>query len=161
MYTRIFPFADQMENVGAGFSWPAIEMIVLGWTVEAPVAGHSPVGFSGGSLDDFFFPGGYSLSGSNPLNNTVGWNVRQPVKMNIPVGGEFATPYDFTFGLGCWIGTVDLSKIPEGFTLMGLSRFPVDFIPLNDAVKTSLPVQIAVRKNKTVTLNGTDPEDLD
>jgi len=155
------PFADAMENVGSGFSWPNVKHLIVGWLVEGMIAGDYPAGFYSGGVDIHAVQVGFSLEGPLPTNQPVGWNIRATSLFNFPTGFDASNPSDQNIGLGFMAGIVTVFSVPIGKTLMGLSAVPADFLPLDNLTMSSQAMTIPVRSQATLTLNGTDPEDLD
>lgn len=156
-----FPYPDEAMNAGVGFSWPATVNIPVGFRLEGFSGSNVPAGFSAGSESAHCAGAGFTLEGGGLLNIPAGWTVRNQSMSRVPVGMTVALPSDTNTGIGMSVGIVSSTATQHGFSLMGLMKIPVNMIALDRNTLGAIPSQVPVRKDKNITLDGTDPEVLD
>jgi len=140
---------------------PVGNLVPVGWDMEGPTASSAGVGWSAGADNPPVVPIGFTLEGEWGVNTPLGYMLKWPTVRNTPVGCAYAAPADTPCGLGCAIGTVDARSVGAGTTILGLGEFGLDFLVLDAPAISALAAEAAHRKQKVVTLTGTDPEELD
>ncbi|HDS29908.1 MAG TPA: hypothetical protein ENN67_02565 [Firmicutes bacterium] len=137
------------------------EVVNIGWKIDGASVNTLPSGWSAGETAGGIPPIGYSIRGALGLNVPVSYGVRCPSVLNIPSGFNTAVPVDFAINFGCSIGEVGKKSVKTGCAILGMREFPVDLKVLDDATILTLSAEAAHRKQKTVQLNGMEPEVLD
>jgi hypothetical protein len=121
----------------------------------------SPVGWSTGG-GNIVIPGiGFTLQGVPPFNVPIGFKNKRPTVFNVPAGSSFAAPVDVLLNVGGAIGIISASSVKQGATILGMREFPLSLGILDEDTISSLSTEAAHRRQKTVQLNGTVPEELD
>ena len=149
------------DVIGIGFAVGRYPTMPLGWQVEGADSVNTPVGWLAGRCIQSNVHAGFAVFGKRELNLPVGYIVKDPILKNLEAGWNIALPKDGIVRVGWSLGTVHSSFIELGATLMGLSEFCINFISFSDKDFASMPNEVAVRKEKLVTLTGFTPEVLD
>jgi hypothetical protein len=152
---------DITSTTVLAFFSPVGSLVPMGWDIEGPTAYPAGVGWTVGADNPPVVPVGFTLEGESGANTPLGYMLKWPTVRNTPVGCAYATPADTPCGLGCTIGTVYAQSVGLGTTIFGLGEFGLDFLVLDSPALSSLAAEAAHRKQKMVTLTGTDPEELD
>ena len=159
--TLIAFFSPEGSHVGIGYTISQSCQVGIGCQVEGQDLNRAPVGWSTGYGEAPVVPCGCSIYGALPKNIAVGYVIKWPTVRNAPLGASFANPADSPIGAGFDIGIVTSRSSGVGATILGLGEYPAEFLPLDPATIAAMSAQAAHRKQKTVTLNGTTPEELD
>jgi len=87
--------------------------------------------------------------------------IKYPTMANCGVGHNVAQPTDGMIRIGFPIGLEFSKSIQAGATVMGLAELPSGLVCLDTADLEAMSMEAAVRRQKTCTLTGTAPEELD
>lgn len=147
-------------NIGAGFSYPAVVTIPSGVLIESENRFGFPSGFYGGNHFTSNFGYGLTIEGVENRNITAGFRLKDVRTVIIPIAAVFNRGRDLIFPVGINFGKVASVNLSGGFKLMGRAQFPMKTLTLSDGSIDELPSTAAKRRVKTLTLNGTSPEDL-
>jgi len=148
-------------TVGAGFEITRYDRIGLGWIAEGVDPKPVPLGWQSGSRDLSNIYAGHYVYGGSLFNHPIGHIIKCPAIFNTPINFNIANPHDGRIQVGFGLGTGMSEFAGVGVTLMGLSETGVDLLVIDDAALDAMSTEIAVRRQKQVTLNGTTPEELD
>jgi len=149
------------DVVGVGFAVGRYHTTPLGWQAEGAGDANISIGWVTGRCIQPNVHAGFTVFGKRDLNFPVGYILKDPILKNLEAGWNIALPKDGIVRVGWSLGTVHSNSVELGATLMGLSEFQINFISFSDKDLASMPNEVAVRKQKLVTLKGFTPEVLD
>ena len=104
---------------------------------------------------------GHTMQGMKALNVPCGFNTKTAFLRANPVGYTIADPEDVTIKVGYQSGQLEIESNSAGVWILGLTEYQIDFLSLDETTIANLSSEAAWHKQKNVTLDGTDPEDLD
>lgn len=159
--SQLAMFGSGGSYVGVGFSLTDYDLVPVGWDVEGIHGSVFPVGCQAGNVSGFEVGAGVTVEGEFPRGIPAGFFVKCPDVRNFAVGFAMAAPVDSIVPAGFNIGTVFSESQGIGMTIMGLSEYGLSFMSLDESTVDGLSGEAVHRKQKVVTLNGTDPEELD
>lgn len=149
------------ENIGVGFNITRYDLVQIAWTVEGVLGPVFPIGFPVGSELGASVGIGATIEGEFPRGVPVGFFVKYPNMRHFAVGHTVAAPVDMNIPAGFDTGTEFAASQGVGAWIMGLSEYGLVFMTLDEDTIDALSGEAVHQKQKTITLNGTDPEELD
>jgi len=154
-------FSPESKSIPVGHVLTRYDKIPVGWTLEGASILNIPSGASFGTTETYRVGGGFSILGDHAVNIPAGHTLKNATVGNTPVGHTCAAPHDRGVQVGYLLGRLETESNTVGVWILGMSEYPVEFIPLDDDTIDNLSAEAAWHKQKSVTLNGTTPEDLD
>jgi hypothetical protein len=154
-------FGSGRAHVGVGYELASFDVMPVGWTVEGILVPLFPVGCSIGNEHGHAIGAGAMVDGANRNNVSAGFFVKRPNEKNFAVGHVIAAPVDVIVPAGFDIGTIFSGSQGVGATIMGLSEYGLSFMSLDENAINAMSGEAVNQKQKSITFNGTDPEELD
>ncbi len=154
-------FSPSGEIIGVGYELTRYDRVYVGWIIEGVDPKPIPIGWQTGSEHKSLIGAGYPIRGGSLINHPVGHLIKCPATSNAPANFYIANPHDGRIKIGFGLGTGESRYACVGASIMGLTETAVDLLLLDDAALDALCTEVAVHKQKQVTLNGTTPEELD
>jgi hypothetical protein len=146
------------RRTGIGWTLEKNPVVPVGWDTEDETGTIMAMGWSNGSVEPMDMCAGYDIQGALNGNIPCGWTVKEPVMSNLPLGYQVAAAQDGLLRIGFQIGEVHFRSISAGAAIMGLAEFPIGLAYFDT---DELSAEAAVRKQVTITLSGTTPQELE
>jgi len=146
------------ERAGMGWTLEKNPVVPVGWNTEHDTGTNMGMGWSTGSVEPIDMCAGFDIQGALKGNIPCGWTIKNPVMSNLPLGYQVAAAQDGLLRIGFNVGTVHFRSISAGAAIMGLAEFPIGLAYFDTE---GLSAEAAVRKQVTITLSGTTPQELE
>ncbi|MCX6646207.1 MAG: hypothetical protein NTY09_07610 [bacterium] len=159
--SQIALYGSGGARVGIGYELASFDVMPVGWSVEGILVPVLPIGCSIGNQHGHAVGAGVTVDGANRKNYQTGFFVKRPNERNFAVGHVIAAPVDAIVPAGFGIGTIFSKSQGVGATIMGLSEYGLSFMSLDENAINAMSSEAVNQKQKLITFNGTDPEELD